>query len=89
MEYIVKVGFDDLQDNEYRYEPGDIYPREGIEPTEERINELSTENNKRGVQLITAIKTAKNDTEKAKEDTQKPTEATKKKSPAKANKKSS
>lgn len=36
----------DLEDNNHIYKNGDIYPREGYEPTEERIKELSTKKNK-------------------------------------------
>ena len=45
----------DLQDNNYPYEQGDIYPREGLEVSEERIKELSTINNKLGEILIQKV----------------------------------
>lgn len=45
----------DLQDNNYKYKQGDIYPREGLEVSEERIKELSTINNKLGEILIQKI----------------------------------
>lgn len=45
----------DLQDNKYEYKQGDIYPREGLEVSEERIKELSTINNKLGEILIQKI----------------------------------
>ena len=54
--YIVKTFFTDLQDNDHPYEAGDVYPREGLEPSPERIAELSGEKNKRGVALIAAVK---------------------------------
>lgn len=47
--------FTDLQDNNHAYEAGDIYPREGLQPTAERIAELSGSNNKQGVPLIAPI----------------------------------
>lgn len=47
--------FTDLQDNEYIYREGDTYPREGIEPTESRIAELSGKFNKQGVPLIKEV----------------------------------
>lgn len=50
--YTVLVEFFDLQDNGYRYSAGDNYPRKGLEPTVNRINELASEKNKRGLPLI-------------------------------------
>ena len=55
---VIKL-FTDLQDGGYRYEVGDEYPREGYEPTEERIAELSGRTNKQGAPLIKAIKEEK------------------------------
>lgn len=46
MRYIVINHFTDLQDNNRKYKEGDIYPREGYEPSAERIDELSTDKNK-------------------------------------------
>lgn len=45
----------DLQDNNYKYKQGDIYPREGLEVSEERIKELSTIKNKLGEVLIQKV----------------------------------
>ena len=84
MKYLVKVAFYDLQDNNYRYERGDFYPREGLEPTEDRINELSTDANKRGQALITAVKSASKETTEPVKDV----EAVKDEKPAKTTKKS-
>lgn len=56
--YIVKVYFEDLQDRNHPYRVGDIYPREGLEPSPERIKELSGADNLRGTALITAVKSA-------------------------------
>lgn len=39
--------FTDNQDNGYAYNVGDEYPRQGYEPTEERIQELLSSKNKR------------------------------------------
>jgi hypothetical protein len=50
--YTVLVEFFDLQDNGYRYNAGDSYPREGLEPTANRIDELASDRNKRGLTLI-------------------------------------
>lgn len=55
MKYKVLKMFTDLQDNRYVYNVGDTYPREGIEPTENRIAELSGKFNKQGVPLIEAV----------------------------------
>lgn len=52
--YEVLWAFKDLQDDEYRYEKGDTYPRTDYKPTDERIDELSGSNNKRGKPLIKA-----------------------------------
>lgn len=47
--------FTDLQDNCYSYKRGDIYPRKGYTPTKERIAELASAKNKRGVPVIAEI----------------------------------
>ena len=39
--------FTDNQDNGYAYNVGDVYPREGYTPTEERIQELASADNVR------------------------------------------
>lgn len=44
--------FTDLQDDDYIYREGDTYPRKGLKPTADRINELASEKNKRGLPLI-------------------------------------
>jgi len=53
--YKVLYIFTDLQDNNHLYEVGDIYPREGLEPTAERIEELATDKNKQHKPLIEKI----------------------------------
>lgn len=58
--YKVLEMFDDLQDFKdtkdgrvyRRYEPGDVYPRKGFCPSEERIAELAGEGNVRGHAII-------------------------------------
>ena len=68
MTYRVIEGFYDLQDPEgksfHLYNKGDIYPREGLEPTKERIAELSGKGNQRKQPLIeeTAEKTDSEET---------------------------
>lgn len=62
MKYTVLRHFTDLQDDNFHYTDGAIYPRHGYTPTEERIKQLSGSSNKQGVPLIKAVK------EKAAED---------------------
>lgn len=57
--YKVLSYFVDLQDNNTPYQKGDTYPRKGYVPTDERIKELSTSANKRGVPLIAEINVKK------------------------------
>ena len=44
--------FTDLQDNEYPYNVGDVFPRDGLTVSEERLKELSGSNNKQHKPLI-------------------------------------
>ena len=53
--YTVIEKFTDLQDNNHKYYAGDLYPRDGLEVSEDRIKELSTDQNRRGFPLISAI----------------------------------
>jgi hypothetical protein len=62
---VVKL-FTDLQDNNYRYEVGDEYPRLGLKPSIARIAELSGSNNKQGKPLIEEIKDLAGDEEEVK-----------------------
>ena len=52
MMYEVIKKFPDLQDGNHVYNVGDVYPREGYTPSEERIAELASDKNKQGVPLI-------------------------------------
>ena len=45
----------ELQDDDYVYGVGDAYPREGADPTLERIRELASNSNKIGKPLIEEI----------------------------------
>ncbi|MGM7689767.1 Rho termination factor N-terminal domain-containing protein [Staphylococcus felis] len=56
MLYRVITRFKDADDDNYLYEVGDLYPREGYYPTEKRIVELSTTNNRRNVVGIESIR---------------------------------
>jgi len=59
MKYRVTAFFTDLQDGNHPYDVGDTYPRKGLKPTAERIEELSTDKNLRGVPLIEAAEQSK------------------------------
>lgn len=56
--YRVIKYFTDLQDNDFAYNEGDIFPREGKEVTPDRIKELSGTQNKRGIALIEEVQGA-------------------------------
>lgn len=49
--------FTDLQDNDYAYNVGDTFPRDGVDVTEERLAELSGSDNKQGIPLIEKVRT--------------------------------
>ena len=44
--------FKDMKDNMHSYNPGDIFPREGLSVDDERIAELASSNNRRGKPVI-------------------------------------
>ena len=50
--YIVKAYFEDMLDQHYPYNVGDEYPRSGLSVSQERLADLSSGNNARGVPLI-------------------------------------
>lgn len=54
MKYKTLVGFFDLQDGNFEYRVGDIYPRKGLKVSEDRYKELATNRNKLGKPLIKA-----------------------------------
>lgn len=47
--------FRDIADGDHIYCPGDTFPRDGIEVTETRLTELSTDDNRRGKPLIVEV----------------------------------
>jgi hypothetical protein len=51
MAKVIKSFFD-LQDNNYEYKVGDIYPRKDYKPIKARIEELAGKKNKLGEALI-------------------------------------
>jgi hypothetical protein len=57
--YKVIKYFEDLKDNRHPYKVGDIFPRNGLEVSESRIDELSRDKNKRGEPLIVEVVTPK------------------------------
>lgn len=55
MSYKVIVDFTDLQDNNFKYRAGDLFPRKGLSVSKERIEALITNKNRRGFPVIEAI----------------------------------
>ena len=53
--YKVIKSFTDLQDNNYAYYVGDTFPHNGVEVGAERIAELASDKNRRGIPLIEEI----------------------------------
>ena len=53
--YRVIKHFVDLQDNNYKYDVGDTYPRKGLNVLQSRINELATNKNLQKAPLIEEI----------------------------------
>lgn len=80
---VIKL-FTDLQDDNYKYEVGDEYPRLGLKPSLARIEELKGSDNKQHTPLIEEIEDLKADTEEKTEE--KPKKTTRKKSAAKGTK---
>lgn len=54
--YKVIKHFVDLQDKNHPYYVGETYPRKGLGATKERLDELASNNNKRGEALIEEVK---------------------------------
>lgn len=73
--YQVMEYFTDLHDADHEYHPGDIFPREGISVSEERLKELAGSDNKRGMPLIVEIPDEPEQSEGAETNTD-PTKAT-------------
>ena len=64
--YKVIKSFTDLQDNNYAYYVGDTFPHNGVEVDAERIAELSSDKNRRGIPLIEEVAEKPNRTRKKK-----------------------
>lgn len=48
--------FKDMKDNMHPYNPGDIFPRDGLKVDAKRLEELSTDKNRRGKPVIELVK---------------------------------
>mgnify|MGYP006873231649 CR=1 FL=1 len=77
--YKAIVSFTDLQDNFYRYEIGDVYPREGAHVSESRIAELAGDGNKQKKPVIEMVGTAEKVDQLIEEITEEPKKRGKKK----------
>ena len=64
--YRVIKFFHDLQDGDHPYNVGDTFPREGAEPSEKRIAELSGSGNRQGKPLIELVEEPKKPAKKKK-----------------------
>ena len=53
--YKVIKHFIDLHDNDHSYNEGDIFPREGVDISEERLKELAGSDNKQHTPLIELV----------------------------------
>lgn len=53
--YKAIVFFKDLQDGNYEYNVGDVFPREGKKVTKKRIAELASDKNRRGMPVIEEV----------------------------------
>ena len=53
--YLVIKSFSDMQDNNYKYKVGDYFPHDGLTVKAERIEELSTNKNRRKMPMIKEI----------------------------------
>lgn len=77
--YKVIEYFTDLQDKSHKYYAGDEFPRKGLTVSAERLEELSTDKNRRGIPLIEKVdETEEQPTEETEEQTEEQPEAPKK-----------
>lgn len=65
--YKVVSYFTDLKDKNRPYKVGDIYPRDGLEVSEERLAYLASSKTKRGFPVIQKVQEKKKVTRKKKE----------------------
>ena len=64
--YKVTKFFTDLHDNNYPYNVGDVFPRDGVTVTAGRLEELSGSDNRRGVPLIALVEEPESEEESEK-----------------------
>lgn len=57
--YRVIEYFTDLHDDDHEYREGDVFPREGIKVSKERLEELASDKNLRGIPLIELVEPEK------------------------------
>lgn len=57
--YRVIEYFEDLQDNGQPYNVGDVFPKGDKKVTEQRLNELATDKNRRRIPLIKKVEEPK------------------------------
>ena len=62
--------FTDLQDNNYAYYVGDTFPHNGVEVGADRIAELASDKNRRGIPLIEEVEEKPKRTRKKKSEEQ-------------------
>ena len=53
--YKALTTFTDLQDNNYKYQAGDTFPRKGLKVSDTRIKELLSDKNRRNKPVIEEI----------------------------------
>lgn len=53
--YKVIRSFTDNQDSSHAYREGDIFPRDGLMVSQDRVESLASSNNRRGVPLIVCV----------------------------------
>lgn len=73
--YRVTEYFTDLQDGNHAYNAGDTFPRKGVTVTADRIKELSTGANRRGIALIEEVRGAEETATISENETVEPEEA--------------
>ena len=88
MIYKVIKDFADLQDNKHMYHTGDVFPRDGLEVTAERLAELASEKNQARTILIVGEETAEiaAETKETRKNEQQPVKAKKARKNAKTEK---
>ena len=57
--YRVIEYFTDLHDDDHEYREGDVFPREGIKVSKERLEELASDKNLRGTPVIELVEPEK------------------------------